>query len=181
MKKMLFLIILLTEYSCQIDRDKKANIEDFNFKTGDDTEIFFKNMRQSYYHLEENKAAKFNVFRHEDRVTEADYPLLNLAIVINYMQDEAYLLLEPNDVLQDEEQMKVFWSGELNTSGEITLENYNRQEILEFTSRIYEALKKKADLYIEIEKNKVPVLKNENERETFRITVSDFYRLTRIY
>ena len=59
MKKVLFCIMFLMQYSCQIDRDKKVNFEDFNFKTGDDTEIFFKNMRQSYYDLEENKAAKF--------------------------------------------------------------------------------------------------------------------------
>ena len=97
------------------------------------------------------------------------------------MQDEAYLLLEPNNVLQDEGQLKVFWSGELNTRGKIVLENYNRREMLEFTSQIYEALKKKADLFIEIEETKVPVLKGGKEREAFRITVSDFYRLTRIY
>ncbi|MEM1408742.1 MAG: hypothetical protein AAGG59_18305, partial [Bacteroidota bacterium] len=59
--------ILIAVFSCHINADKKVTLDNFEFKTGDDTELFFKNVRQSYYDLEENQAAKFNLFRFSDR------------------------------------------------------------------------------------------------------------------
>lgn len=174
-------IFIIVFVSCKIDHDKKIDREKFNFKTGDDTELFFKNMRQSYYDLEENEAAKFNVFRYEDRVQKADHPLLNLAIVINYLQDEAYLLLEPDEHLRNQERLEILWSSETGTEGTIVLENYNREEMLEFASQVYEALQKKADFELKSEDGTDPILTDQQEREAFRVTVSDFYRLTRIY
>ncbi|ELR72834.1 hypothetical protein C900_00795 [Fulvivirga imtechensis AK7] len=179
MKYFAFLLILMT--SCKLDRDKTVDREKFSFKTGDDTELFFKNVRQSYYDLEENKVAKMNVFRYEDRIKEAGHPLLNLAIVVNYTRDEAYLLVEPNEMLRDQDKVKIFWKAEQNQQGEIILENYNREGMLEFASQVYEAMLKRAGFKVEIHGAKVPVLQDPTEREAFRITVADYYRLTRIY
>lgn len=179
---MRYLIILILVFSsCKIDHDKKVDRAKFSFKTGDDTELFFKNMRQSYYDLEENKAAKFSIFRYEDRVQEADHPLLNLAIVINYLQDEAYLLLEPGESLRDQDHLEIVWRGEAQTGGTIVLVNYNREGMLEFASQVYEALQKKASFSLKLEGKELPVLEDAREREAFRITVSDYYRLTRVY
>ncbi|UII33749.1 hypothetical protein LVD17_07950 [Fulvivirga ulvae] len=181
MKNMLFVAVAVLLYSCKIDHDKKVDRAKFSFKTGDDTELFFKNMRQSYYDLEENSVAKFNIFRYKDRVQEADHQLLNLAIVINYLQDEAYLLLEPDESLRDQDRLEVIWSGEAETGGTILLENYNREGMLEFVSQVYEALQKKARFTLKLEGEELPLLDDPREREAFRITVSDYYRLTRVY
>lgn len=179
MRYFVFLLLMMT--SCQLDRDKTVDRNKFGFKTGDDTELFFKNVRQLYYDLEENTAAKMNVFRYEERSKEANYPLLNLAIVINYTQDEVYLLIEPNEVLRDLDELKILWKAEQNQKGEIVLKNYNREGMLEFASQIYEAILKRAEFKIEIHGSEVPVLQHYNEREAFRVTLSDYYRLTRIY
>lgn len=181
MKKMVFIIPLLLFFSCNLDKDTLVDRKKFSFKTGDDTELFFKNVRQSYYDLEENKAAKFNVFRHENRVKEADHPLLNAAIVVNFMNDEAYILLEPNEQLVDLDKLHLFWSADMDQGGEIVLNNYNREEMLEFASQVYEAIRMHAKFNIEMDGERVPVLTNEAERKAFRVTLSDYYRLTRVY
>ncbi|MBL6446219.1 hypothetical protein JMN32_07860 [Fulvivirga sp. 29W222] len=138
-------------------------------------------MRQSYYDLEENKAAKFNIFRYEDRVREADHPLLNLAIVINYLHDEAYLLLETNEYLQRQDHIEIDWSGEQGSIGTIVLDDYNREGMLEFASQVYEALQQKAHFTVQAEDRAIPILEDQKEREAFRVTVTDYYRLTRVY
>lgn len=182
MRYFALLILILT--ACKIDSEKSIDRDKFTFKTGDDTELFFKNMRQSYYDKEVNKAAKFDVFRHEDRVIGDDRPLLNLAIVINYLYDEAYLLVEPNAPLKDEDILKVRWATDQNgktDEGLIVLETPNRKSMLEFTSQIYEVLQQNARFEVEINNEYVTVLGSDDEREAFRVTVADYYRLIRVY
>lgn len=178
-RAVILLAVLLL--SCKLDGDKRVNLEDFDFKTGDDTEIFFKNVRQYYYDLEENKVAKLNIFRYEDRVVEADHPLLNLAIVINYLQDEASLILEPSNFNSDAAILLQFKDNK-NSVEELSLTEFNRMEMLRFINGIYEALISKKRVFVEVApENFQPILVDSKEREAFRITVSDYYRLTRLY
>jgi len=176
MRIFIFALILLA--SCKIDSDRAVDRENFTFKTGDDTELFFKNVRQSYYDLEENKAAKFNVFRFEERSIDESKPILNLAIVINYLKDEAYLLIEPNKALTNEDAIIVI---DETSNESIVLQNFNHASMLEFASKIYEGLLQNHDFLVDANGKTVPLLDSKTEREAFRITVSDYYRLTRVY
>lgn len=182
--KYLLLLFVFFITSCKLDSDKQIDRNKFTFKTGDDTELFFKNMRQSYYDLEENKAAKFNVFRHEDRLQTDSIPVINLAIVNNYLHDEAYLLVEPNEYLADVDPLKIALFMRPDTSSKadtVILDEYNHESMLEFSSELYEALLKNAQFKVAYEGDWQPILTSKEEREAFRITVSDYYRLTRIY
>lgn len=170
------LILILLTISCQIDGEKKVDRSKFNFKTGDDTELFFKNIRQSEYELEVNEAAKLHVFRHNNRPLTDSIPWLNPAIVINYLQDEAYLLLEPSPLLENQKDWAVHTG--LDT---FQLSTPNRAENLEFASRIYEHLKVGDSLWIRTDDGFVQFLSNKKDSEAFRITLSDYYRLTRIF
>jgi len=175
---LLLLIILIT--SCQIDKDKKVDREKFTFKTGHDTQLFFKNVRQSDYDLEENKAAKLNVFRHEDRLITDDQPVINLAIVNNFMDDEAYLLIEPNDSLNVFDLLQIEIRND-SVTDLIMLKSVNRESMLEFASRIFEGIQKDAEFFVIHQDERIPILDEKEEREAFRITTSDYYRLTRVY
>jgi hypothetical protein len=53
--------------------------------------------------------------------------------------------------------------------------------MLEFGSKIYEAIQAKKDLIVLSNGKYVPLLKDEKEREAFRITMADYYRLTGIF
>jgi len=171
-----WVVVLILLVACKLDSDKAIDREKFTFKTGDDTELFFKNVRQSNYYLEENKAAKFNVFRHEDRLEDVA-PAINLAIVINYLQDEAYLLVEPTEDLRQQEEIVV----ETTNGSEIVLSNFSKEGMLEFVTQIYEHLLHDEQFFVLIYGDKSPLLANTVAREAFRVTVSDYYRLTRIY
>ncbi|MEM1409077.1 MAG: hypothetical protein AAGG59_19990 [Bacteroidota bacterium] len=177
MKKGL-IFILITVFSCHINADKKVTLDNFEFKTGDDTELFFKNVRQSYYDLEENQAAKFNLFRFSDRAVSDALPILNLAIVINYLQDEAYLFLEPNEILVAYEPLIIGWENTTDgTKGQYKLQAMNREGMLSFSTKIYNSLLANHELVLT---DGTAILSSKKQREAFRITMADYFRLTRL-
>ncbi len=177
--KIKIVVVSLLLSACQIDRDKTVDRSKFTFKTGDDTELFFKNMRQSYYELEENKEAGLNVFRLKKRIVDDSAAVLNLAIVVNYLQDEAYILLEPGKRLQQYDPLAVLWKDAVsNSSGEFRLDAMNRESMLEFGSLLFEGIEANYSLTLP---DGAPFLASQAERQAFRITMSDYYRLTRIF
>jgi hypothetical protein len=81
--------------------------------TSDAEEIFFKNIRQSDYKVEENQAAGMNIFTHQDS-QETDKAVLKL--IHNWRNDKAYVLLEwrvgRSDVLLRAAGETLQWTGE---------------------------------------------------------------------
>ncbi len=173
-------IMILLFAGCTIDREKSVDRDKFNFKTGDDTELFFKNVRQSDYDLEVNEAAKFQIYRHGDRNISDSVPVLNLAIVLNVLKDEAYLFLEPSAMLKEEDPLIIIQESSTGIDT-LTLATQNRDTYLEFASQIYEGMQKDNEFSVLVNGDLLPVLNDPDEREIFRITTSDYYRLTRIY
>jgi hypothetical protein len=172
------LMCVIIIQGCTLDSDTGVDRSRFTFKTGDDTEIFFKNVRQSDYDLEVNTAAKFNVFRHEERILTDTLPWIYPAIVINYLQDEAYILLEPSPKLADADVWEVVIGPEADT---LRLETPNRENNLEFATRIFESLREGKSIRIRSGNEFVPFLEQPDASEAFRITMSDYYRLVRVF
>lgn len=81
-------------HSCTLDQDKSIAVEDIDFDTRDDTELFFKNIRQSSYHLEENKPASINIFRLKDNAIDSNSLEPNPVIIHHWLRDKAYIWLE---------------------------------------------------------------------------------------
>ena len=180
MLRCLFLCVLLL--ACRLDSDKAVDRDKFSFRTGDDTELFFKNIRQSYYDLEELKPANLNIFRLKKRPLELDLPVVNVAIVMNWVKDEAYVLVEPGPLLQDEPNLKVAWKDTVNNdTGEIVLEDRGKENMLEFASLLYEGIVAGRSVQIERNDKFMHFLRASKDREAIRITMSDYYRLTRIF
>lgn len=177
----ILVMLILALSGCNIDRDRAVNREKFTFATGDDTELFFKNVRQSAYDKEVNEASGFQIFRHRDRINSDSLPVLNLAIVLNILKDEAYLFLEPSQPLSGEEELVVFATSDSGAPDTLRLSTQNRDTYLEFASQIYEGIQQGAGFHIRQGDTWVPILADKDEREVFRITISDYYRLTRIY
>ncbi|NOS55149.1 MAG: hypothetical protein HOP37_02720 [Cyclobacteriaceae bacterium] len=53
--------------------------------------------------------------------------------------------------------------------------------MLEFGSKIYEAIQQKKDMTVLYKGKYVPLMQAEKELEAFRITMADYYRLTGIF
>jgi hypothetical protein len=171
-----FLLPLLLS-ACKIDRDKKVNREKFQFKIGADANLFFRNVRQVYYDRE-SPDGKWQAYRFSDRKTNNEQPSLNAVIVIQWIKDEAYLLIEPNSILAEEDLISVVIK---NQSDTIRLKERGRERMLEFGSKIYEAILTKKDMTVLSNGKYVPIFEDDKEREVFRITMADYYRLTGIF
>ncbi len=173
---LLFLLPLLLS-GCKIDRDKKVNREKFEFKIGADANLFFRNVRQIYYDRE-SPDGKWQAYRFSNQNSNNDQPSLHAVIVVHWIKDEAYLLIEPNPILAEEDLISVVIKNQPDT---IRLKERGRERMLEFGSKIYEAIQAKNDMTILSKEKYVPIFQDDKEREAFRITMADYYRLTGIF
>jgi hypothetical protein len=181
MRNCLSLMILLLLLGCKIDREKKVAREKFTFEMGDDSELFFRNVRQIYYDRS-SPDGTWQAYRFSDRYLGNDRAVITPVIVINWLKDEAYLLIETNDMLTNEDELSVIITDQAKSvSDTLLLKERGRERMLEFGSRLYEALQAKKELTILSQGAYVPVLSEDLDREAFRVTMADFYRLTRIF
>jgi len=176
----LFLVVFIS--ACRIDGNDTVGQEELNFSTTDDSEIFFKNVRQLYYDLEEIQAANLNVFRIKERSVSEDYPVINLAIVWNWLKDEAYILIEPNEILIEEDPLVVHWRSPVSgEEGIIEYSQGNTMAQLTFANELYNGILNNYTFEIISNGLSEPLLKANKDREAFRKTMADYFRLTRTF
>jgi hypothetical protein len=172
------ILILLLAVSCNVDKNKKVDSQGTKFGMTSSSLLFFKNVRQYYYEKQDNEAAKLWVHRFAKRQKEAEYPLINLAIVINWRFEQAYLLLEPVGFLDGQEQILVKWNNEKSgESGIYTFEYGNKETHLTFATDIYNGILDEVTFSVINGEEELPFLKESLEREAFRITTFDYLKL----
>jgi len=175
------ILILLLLAGCKIDREKEVDRSKFQFKIGADANLFFRNVRKIYYDRS-SPDGTWQAYRFSDRYTGNDRPVIEPVIVINWLQDEAYLLIDVNDLLGEEDMISVTLSdAHTNKTDTLYLNQRGRERMLEFGSKLYEAIQANQKVAVKSKGEFVPIFTDEMDREAFRITVSDFYRLTRVF
>jgi len=175
------ILIILSLSGCKIDRDKKVDRARFQFETGDDSELFFRNVRQIYYDRN-SPDGTWQAYRLSDRYRGNERPLILPVFVINWLKDEAYLLIDTNEILSEEDYLEVIIKDPANgKSDTLTLNQRGRDRMLEFASKIYEAIQSGKKINVKSKGEFLPVLNEDIDREIFRITMSDYYRLTRVF
>lgn len=175
---LLLLLTLLGLFACNPSKNKGIDSADLSFQTDESSKLFFKNVRQLYYDKEMLEAAKLEVFRLKKREQSDKMPVINLSIVNNWRYDEAYVLLEPNAAAGDVTQLRVRWESS-EDSGEINFERGNKVKHLEFAWSIYAHILEQCRFQIYLDGEWKDVLNTEKAREAFRITMFDYFRLTR--
>lgn len=182
MKKLpLVFIFFSILMSCNPVKDKKVDQTTIGFQTDESSKLFFKNVRRSYYEVEAMEEAKLEIYRLKSRVKESQSPLLNLSIVNNWRYDEAYILLEPNEAAGSITDLQVQWESQDGSSGTIIPEGGNKKSQLDFAAKIYEHIQDGDSLFLLKGNEKLELLKETKEREAFRITMFDYFRLTLVY
>lgn len=178
--KLLFLVFLL-QVGCKIDREKEVDRTKFQFKIGADANLFFRNVRQIYYDRS-SPDGTWQAYRFSNRYTGNNRPVIEPVIVINWLKDEAYLLIDVNDLLSEEDMITITISdSRTHKTDTLYLNQRGRERMLEFGSKLYEAIQANQKLAVKSKEEFVPILTEEIDREAFRITLSDFYRLTRVF
>ncbi|OEK07116.1 hypothetical protein [Roseivirga misakiensis] len=178
-KSFLTVCLISLFLSCNPDKRTVVDQASVTFATDDASELFFKNVRQLYYNTEVMEEAKLNIFRLKKRDLSNDRPIINLAIVNNWRFDEAYLLLEPNDLIGQADTITIKWSNADGNNGEVLYEKGNKNKQAEFADSIYAHIQKGSTFSIKIEDDWVAFLDTEKSREAFRITVFDYYKLVK--
>ncbi len=174
-------VLLVLVFACHPDKNKQIDLTKPKFTTSDASELFFKNIRQSYYEKSEIKASKLDVYRIKDSPQES-MPLFP-TIVINWRYDEAYLLLELNEQLRNLDTVKVVWEDSVaNLSGTyLFAQSGNKASHYHFATKIYNSIQGGQQMYIlEKKGQKLSFLQNRPEREAFRKTMFDYYRLVNL-
>jgi len=175
------IVIILVFPGCHIDRNKIVDRTKFQFWMGDDSELFFRNVRQIYYDRS-SPDGTWQAYRYTNRYLGKERPVIHPVIVINWLQDEAYLLIEENEILSDENFLQVvITDNNLPNTDTLTLDQRGRERMLEFGSRLYEAMLANHEISILNKGSFLPLLTEEIDREAFRITMSDYYRLVRVF
>lgn len=171
------ILTLLVFSACNPDKNTKVDQTTISFKTNDASKLFFKNLRQTYYDKEEMEAARLEVYRLRKRVRTTERPVINLAIVNNWRYDEAYLLLEPNELLALN-QLSISWINEkTGGQGRVSFENGNKKSIVKFADQVYALIQQDSKLTVTLGEKSMDILENAEDREAFRITMVDYYRL----
>jgi hypothetical protein len=176
--KISFLLILVALVSaCTSDADKRIDAEKLEFATTDESELYFKNVRQSDYELVEMTDAGINIFRSKSRTAEADYPLLTLAIAHNWRVDRGYLFLEPSESMPKD----AFVLTIVDEKGEKMELQYSTEDHIDDKSKLvvnlYTAIQDGKKIFWNDGSTEVEVLDKPTDKEAFRITALDYYKL----
>lgn len=179
MSKVFAVLLMIIASGCKIDRDKKVDRNKHSFTIGDDAELFFRNVRQIYYDRS-SPDGTWQAYRFGSRFQGESHPAIHPVIVINWLKDEAYLLIDTNQALSNEDFLRIKIKKQ-NDSLVVDLKERGRERMLEFGSIIYEAIQRKDSVHVWYQGKYAPIFVNEDERESFRIPMGDFYRLTRVF
>ena len=174
-------VILLAATACKIDRRNTVDRDKFTFNVSDDSFLFFRNVRQIYYDFQDLPEAKWYAYRLSDRSKSTKTPVLTPVIVVDWLHDESYVLLEPNELLQSETTFRIREKNNAGKFFEYTLAQRGRENMLEFASKIYEGIMDENDIYINASDRWHPLFANDEDTDNFRVVMADYYRLTNIF
>ncbi|MCS7018138.1 MAG: hypothetical protein RMJ87_03305 [Cytophagales bacterium] len=181
MKKWIVAVCGLCLLGCNPDKKTKVSTEEVHFTTSASSVLFFKNVRQIYYERQENNAAKAIIYRMRSRVHNNSIPLLYPAIVYLWAQDEAAVILERNEFLADTDTLRFIWQDTVQqTSGEYVFPNGDRRTHYRLAAQLYHSIQEEHRLWLQTDSGRIPFFVSEKEREPFRKTMVDYFRLVNV-
>ena len=182
----LILIISIFLFSCNPDKEKRVSPTVAKNSTTYNSVLFFKNMRSLDYDKKDEPKLKREIYVHEDANQDSLVPVLNLTIVYLWDKDKAYIITDPNKYIEnyfdesENDTLKIRWKNpKTNAQGTIFYMAGHVDTQYEFATRIYNSLLDKHELYML--PDEIPILQSNKERETFRITMMDYYRLVGVF
>lgn len=167
-----YLSIAAILFSCNADQQKKVDIENFDFSTTDASELYFKNIRESYYHIEEKEGIR--IYRLKD-YDDIDSSLLRPIIVFHWRVDKAFLMLEfGNDI--NPENINIQLGDEQVAHQVIQIKDH-----LVLANDIYEAVIDEKDIFLNRDGAATPLFGAITEKSNFSLVLYDFFRFTNVY
>lgn len=175
MKKLGCLFLLILCYGCNVDKFKKVDPGALDFTTTDQSELFFRNVRQSSYHIEENAEAGLFLYRHKKWDTgQAFTPM----IVFNWRNDRAYVMIEPEAA---HDSIGLIIGSKDGRRLQLTYVQGDMKEQLLFLTAVYNGIAESSEILVASAGGEHPVFSSRAQMDIFRIIMYDYYRLTGIF
>ena len=165
--------------------------DDFKCEMNASDQILFTNTRQIFYDVSSVGENTMTTFKKKNRLIDAKKPILNLAIVRDNKNRQAFIYFDLNDFFEDKMYFEILWEGteidkneknEKNASnqpksGKYIFNGEKKENHFRLATQIRNAILDKKQLFIIKNKEKFPILVSEQEKDVFRVTIVDFYRL----
>ncbi len=172
LKQLLILFsIIIFLVTCETKKNNPISTDRIVFQTTDQSELFFKNIRQSSYVLTEMRSEGMNLFY--PRAYENETWLIRPYLVHNWRIDKVFLMLELNESL-------------ISTMFQIGKEDFrsinympqSHQDQAVFAVQIYNSIIQEDSILVYDQTGKlIPVFSSNKLKESFRITSVDFLNL----
>ncbi len=166
------LMIVFILIGCNSDKNKKVDVANFEFNTTDATELYFKNIRESYYNIEEKEGIK--IFRLKE-YDEIDSVWIKPLIVYHWRVDKAFLMLEFHPKINPEEIL---------ISDNTTEKSYQVVQIkdhLILAYDLYNMLLNEREPNIMINNQQISLFSEKLEKSNFSLVLYDFFRFTNVF
>lgn len=184
MKKIVLIISLIINLiACQPYKDVVIDPYAPRFVTYDQTRMYFKNVRASYYSAAKITQTKLsndlNILIYNKAIQDSTQAVLQLHLVLNDKNENAYIMLAPNVFFEGYQHFKIFWKNkEAGLHNVIGYKQGGMSEQFYVATKIYNLLNQDdISFEIEIGNKKLPFLDTIEERNAFRVTMIDYYRL----
>ena len=148
------------------------------FRTSDPSRLYFKNLRVNNYELEELAQLRMRLYRLRNCVQIDQGPAIIPLIVDNWLQDEAYLLLELKDWPENADTFRLIDSKATPIGKEILFVTKDRLAQYAFAQQIASHLKKGNSLELKTKGRYVKLFTSDNELKCFLTTINDYNKLT---
>ena len=170
-------------FLCSRNPDKEILIDAEKPKYGFTTSSlsFFRNVRSLYYDAEENETAKLLFYRNSDRPKPDKFEKIIPVIVLSEENREAYIFLEI--ITSDKNLPESIGISVENSSGkkeEFLVKKENRDGYFRTSAKIYNGILNNDKILINNDKATRPLFADADEKEIFRKTLLDYYRLTQV-
>ena len=135
------------------------------------TSRFFKNIRKSSYITEERDDQGLTIYRLEELAEQKDYPFLDVSIVHNWRNDNAFVMLQPNINML---------SGHSIIIGKdtLSLEQANMTQQVNLAGKIYNQLIDNGSIWLLDNGRTQEFMAKSEDRQAIRVCLFDFFRLT---
>lgn len=157
-------------------RANNSGKEESPMSISDADRLYFKNVRATYYDIEDRKDAKMTIYRYGKRAKTEEIVSVGLSILLNRVKDEAYIFVESTS---GEFPIKIRWTNVENKSknGELVFEGGDKYSHLAFVEELYPFILENTLLELWHEGRYIPILEGDVDKDALRITITDYYKL----
>jgi hypothetical protein len=156
--------------------DRPIRLDKVNFHVAEPEELFFKNVRSYYYDFEKREDANFHLYRIKTRNKDTTKPGITFFIANNWLNDEAYIMVEPNSAVDTTKSLEVRYAVSGSDWDTISLNTPNSYNNYLFAGKIYLAMTEDARFEI-LNGGETREIFGPENRPSVKKTLKDYFKL----